>query len=625
MILPKGLRGLALVLIHSLAPQSATPALAQVEAISPEGCVGIDSDAERLACYDRAVGRARRPGGIEEAPPARPPRLSGRSPETPPPTSPSATFVGPPPPAELMARPVGAGGVGEEGPPVASSLLDSRWELTRNAKLGTFGMRAYKPVYLLPAFYTDSPNQFPSSPEPGHSVTESETPGRGGGEVPDQLQDQDRPGALRRPRRPLVRLHAVVALAGLQQRAVAPVPRDQLRAGADARLPHALPSSSVSTAACSASASTTSRTARTSRYSRSWNRVIGMIGFERDAWTLIVRPWWRLPEVAGGDDNPDIEDYVGRGDLLLVRRLREHEISLMARHSLRGGESSHGAVELGWVFPIHRDLKGYLQIFHGYGESLIDYNQQLDPDRPRHLAARMVLRAGLLALTLLVAACGPAPPPRPPADNSLTVALESAPIHLDPRVATDQASSRVFELILDGLVTKDESGDFLPDLAESWEALDVGARWRFHLRPGVRFHDGSTFEAEDVVWTFETLLDGTVTSSKRGAFAFLQRVVAIDPATVDFVLSEPFGALLPNLTSYSGHRAVGRDARSDEPAAGRHRPVPLRRRAPPTPSSSPPSTATTAAGRGSTASSCARSRRRPCACSSCARAASSWW
>ena len=49
----------------------------------------------------------------------------------------------------------------------------------------------------------------------------------------------------------------------------------------------------------------------------------------------------------------------------------------MARHSLRGGERSHGAVELGWVFPIRRDLSGYLQIFHGYGESLIDYNASL--------------------------------------------------------------------------------------------------------------------------------------------------------------------------------------------------------------------------------------------------------
>jgi peptide/nickel transport system substrate-binding protein len=153
---------------------------------------------------------------------------------------------------------------------------------------------------------------------------------------------------------------------------------------------------------------------------------------------------------------------------------------------------------------------------------------------------------------MAAAGCGPSPPPRRPADNSLTVALESAPIHLDPRVATDQASSRVFELVLDGLVTKDESGRYVPNLAESWEVLDAGTRWRFHLRPGVRFHDGSSFDAADVVWTFETLLDGTVVSSKRGAFAFLQHVVAIDPRTVDFQLSQPYGALLPNLTSYLG-------------------------------------------------------------------------
>jgi peptide/nickel transport system substrate-binding protein len=165
------------------------------------------------------------------------------------------------------------------------------------------------------------------------------------------------------------------------------------------------------------------------------------------------------------------------------------------------------------------------------------------------LSGRLVT---LLAAAVVVAACGPAPPPRRPPDNSLTVALESAPIHLDPRVATDQASSRVFELMLDGLVTKDESGNFVPALAESWEALDGGARWRFHLRPGVHFHDGSAFAADDVVWTFQSLLDGTVTSSKRGAFSYLQRVAAIDPATVDFLLTEPYGALLPNLTSYLG-------------------------------------------------------------------------
>ncbi|MFN7943241.1 MAG: ABC transporter substrate-binding protein [Thermoanaerobaculia bacterium] len=132
------------------------------------------------------------------------------------------------------------------------------------------------------------------------------------------------------------------------------------------------------------------------------------------------------------------------------------------------------------------------------------------------------------------------------------MALESAPIQLDPRVGTDQASSRVYELMANGLVTKDVDGNFVPDLAESWEVLDDARRYRFHLRSGVRFHDGRPFTAADVVWTFQSLLDGTVVSAKRGAIPQLERVVEIDPSTVDFLLREPFGALVSNLTSYLG-------------------------------------------------------------------------
>lgn len=161
-------------------------------------------------------------------------------------------------------------------------------------------------------------------------------------------------------------------------------------------------------------------------------------------------------------------------------------------------------------------------------------------------------RAVALAAAALAAACSGAPAPSRPADASLTVALEAAPIHLDPRVATDQASSRVFELMSSGLVTKTPAGEFVPDLALSWEFLDGGRRWRFHLRDGVRFHDGRPVEAADVVWTFGSLADGTVPSAKRGALTALERVVAVDRLTVDFHLREPNGALLANLTSYLG-------------------------------------------------------------------------
>lgn len=139
-----------------------------------------------------------------------------------------------------------------------------------------------------------------------------------------------------------------------------------------------------------------------------------------------------------------------------------------------------------------------------------------------------------------------------PRDGSLTVALESAPLQLDPRVATDQASSRVFELVTPGLVTKDERGRFVPDLATSWEVLDGGRRWRFRLREGVRFHDGRPFGAADVAWTYGSIVDGTVPTAKKGAFAPVERVEAVDGRTVDFVTREPWGALLGNVTSYVG-------------------------------------------------------------------------
>jgi len=158
----------------------------------------------------------------------------------------------------------------------------------------------------------------------------------------------------------------------------------------------------------------------------------------------------------------------------------------------------------------------------------------------------------------LLAACGPPPPPTLPTDNSLTIALESAPIQFDPRMATDQASSRVFELAMNGLVTKDETGRFVPDLAERWELLDGGTRWRFHLRRDVRFHDGKPFAAADVVWTYGGLIDGSLASAKRGAYAAVASVAAVDEHTVDFVTRGPFGALLGNLTAYVAVVPAGR-------------------------------------------------------------------
>jgi phospholipase A1 len=105
--------------------------------------------------------------------------------------------------------------------------------------------------------------------------------------------------------------------------------------------------------------------------SRSWNRIYTQFGLERGKFSLLVRPWLRLPESAAKDDNPDIGNYLGNGDVRAVYGSGGHIYSILGRYSFSG---DHGAAQLDAVFPISGPLKGYLQIFSGYGENLIDYN-----------------------------------------------------------------------------------------------------------------------------------------------------------------------------------------------------------------------------------------------------------
>lgn len=103
--------------------------------------------------------------------------------------------------------------------------------------------------------------------------------------------------------------------------------------------------------------------------SRSWNRVYAQLGVEKDGFSATARVWKRLNE--SDDDNPDIVDYMGRGDLALAYRRDGHIYSSTLRYNFH---TDKGAIQAGWAFPLAGNLKGYAQAFAGYGQSLIDYN-----------------------------------------------------------------------------------------------------------------------------------------------------------------------------------------------------------------------------------------------------------
>jgi len=113
--------------------------------------------------------------------------------------------------------------------------------------------------------------------------------------------------------------------------------------------------------------------------SRSWNRLFATLAFERGNFVFALKPWVRIEEDAETDDNPDITDYFGHGELLTAYKHGRHTFSLMTRNNVESGFST-GAIELGWSFPLftYPYLKGYVQYFSGYGESLIDYDHYVN-------------------------------------------------------------------------------------------------------------------------------------------------------------------------------------------------------------------------------------------------------
>ena len=150
----------------------------------------------------------------------------------------------------------------------------------------------------------------------------------------------------------------------------------------------------------------------------------------------------------------------------------------------------------------------------------------------------------LLLLALFLPGCANTSSADP---GVVTVALDQNPDSLDPRIGQNAASQHLAELIFNSLVRKDEKAAILPDLALRWEMPDPKT-YVFHLRDDVRFHDGRPLTSKDVQYTFRSMLDGTVPTTKAGhPYNLIASIEAPDSYTVIFKLKDVYASFLLNM------------------------------------------------------------------------------
>ncbi len=336
---------------------------------TPQACLALDGSAERLSCYDTALGRQALQAS-DTKPAATEPEISTID------TLKAATAA---PDLESAAdllsslNPFNA----KNSPPIHPdlSLLDRRWELSEQSKLGRFNIRANRPVYLLPAMYTSRTNDLPTSPNP---LNQSQTA--------QELQHVETKFQLS------LKTKAVEGVFGQHGDlwiGYTQVSRWQVyndAASRPFRETNYEPEASLifntnyqlfgwQGRLLGLSINHQSN-GRALPLSRSWNRAILNVGLEKNNWVVMLRPWYHFSEETDRDDNADIEDFTGKGEVQIVHKRNQHEYALLLRHNLESGNKSKGALQFDWTFPVKGSLRGHVQVFDGYGESLIDYNHR---------------------------------------------------------------------------------------------------------------------------------------------------------------------------------------------------------------------------------------------------------
>jgi ABC-type transport system substrate-binding protein len=163
----------------------------------------------------------------------------------------------------------------------------------------------------------------------------------------------------------------------------------------------------------------------------------------------------------------------------------------------------------------------------------------------RRRTRRLMTIVGALLLGALAAW---AQPPAP--GGTLRVAVDADVPGLDPHRVPTPAALRVLGNLFNSLLTVDAAGHAVPDLAASWDILEDGTVYVFHLRQGVTFHDSTEFDAAAVRWNFRRLLPPEEPALHAPVEPLIEAVDALDAHTVRFTLTRPRRTLLPVLAAF---------------------------------------------------------------------------
>jgi phospholipase A1 len=361
------LAGLGLGIAQAQPAQPTANPMADAQ-LTWQQCQRLASDKEaRLACFDRWAQQQTLPAA---AVPAAPPALANVQP-----TAPVDATV----PATRVVSVATAEGC-RDG---QYSSLSRFWELENGSDCGTFSFRGYRPLNVSFATATHKPDT-PTSPAPGHTGTyipyqanemriglSVRTKLAQGMLTQDDAVKKDSlwfgysqqstwqlfNGDISRPFRTTDHEPELIYVYPTDYR----LPGGWRWRYAGVGLVHQSNGQSLP-------------------YSRSWNRLYLLGGMELDdRFTITGRIWHRLHESDADDDNPDISDYIGRAEIMGRWNLdRENTLAMTLRHNLR--ESGRGSVRLEWLKAIgdsaRSNLRFHTQLFHGYGDTLVDYNRK---------------------------------------------------------------------------------------------------------------------------------------------------------------------------------------------------------------------------------------------------------